>query len=146
MPSSRSMRATSWVARSEWPPSAKKSSPRDTVSTPRIAVQIPASAASVSVAGAAPTLCPGGMPSTAGRALRSSLPLADRGRAGLITQRAGTIGAGSRVCSQAASRPAKPAASAGITLGSTWATSVASISPGSTRKPRIFTWSSARPR
>ena len=105
--------------------------------------------------------------SGAGSALRSSLPLGVSGSASSTTKAAGTMYSGSR-----AARWRRSAAGSGARSGGrdhvgdqllaaravvarhhrrlghrrAAAASAASISPGSMRKPRIFTWSSARPR
>nr|WP_281279351.1 amino acid adenylation domain-containing protein [Streptomyces armeniacus] len=102
--------------------------------------------------------------SGSGRAWRSSLPVVVSGSASSATNAAGTMYSGSRAARYArASSASKPPEAA-----TTYATndrpptassrdtttesatepcvaSTASISPGSIRKPRIFTWSSARP-
>ncbi len=52
VPNASATRAATRVARSEWPPSAKKSSSTPTRSTPSTSAQIPASVASAALRGA----------------------------------------------------------------------------------------------
>ena len=107
-----------------------------------------------------------GVSSGAGSALRSSLPLGVSGSGSSTTNADGTMYSGSarrNVRAQRRSVGAAPVARhhvghqplvAGLILArhhrrlrhAGMPRSTASISPGSMRKPRIFTWSSARPR
>ncbi|GLV72890.1 hypothetical protein Shyhy02_08930 [Streptomyces hygroscopicus subsp. hygroscopicus] len=156
------------MARIESPPRAKKLSVAPASSTWRISAHTRATVRSASVRGAirsALAAKPSGP--GAGSAARSSLPLAVSGSAASGTNAAGTICAGSDRwrnwrSSAALGGPAGPAATTWATSRRTpgwssraattasairgWAVRAASISPGSIRKPRIFTWSSARPR
>ena len=114
----RSREAT-WVASSECPPSAKKSAAGPTRSRLRTSAKMPATSSSVGVRGAPPvSSLSAGSSGRAARALATSDVLPDESRRG----------------STAAERTAPCASSA------------ASISPSSMRKPRTFTWLSRRPR
>ncbi len=96
------------------------------------------------------------------RAPRSILPLTIRGSSSISVMEVGTIAGGSAALARAlisstvVSTASSQAASAGAPSGplttatAVWRTpgsspSTLSTSPGSTRWPRIFTWSSARP-
>ena len=163
------MSAASRKLISEWPPSAKKSESRVTAGTSRSRAQIAASLASVPARGDSPGTSTvrssfGEETSPAARAARSTLPFAVSGSAANPRHRrrhhvrghtlgeplerilghraiAGHEGHEALVPGLARPGPAPlPAATPGCS------TSAASISPGSIRKPRIFTCSSARPR
>ncbi len=104
-PSASRTRDTTRVARSECPPSAKKSSPAPTRSTPSTSAQIPASTSCVGVRGASDAVSPGAE-SGAGRARRSTLPLGVSGNASRATKAEGTMYSGSRSRRKARSSPA----------------------------------------
>ena len=164
-------RDTTWVARSECPPSAKKSSSAPTRSTPRTSAQIPRAAPRPPSA-AAPTSRPRrrcrGLAADPASARRSTLPLAVSGRAveedegrGHHVLRQPALEIGARALPAERRRPAarhhdRPPAGGPPGPSSRGrrppplaprdgSASAASISPGSIRKPRIFTWSSIRP-
>src|SRR6185369_11817250 len=85
-----STREVTWAATSEWPPRAKKSSSTPTRCRSSTSSQIPASTSSTGLRGA--TYAPPSPRSTgAGRAARSTLPLAVSGSRSRSTQAAGTI-------------------------------------------------------
>src|SRR5579872_6064014 len=163
------------MLRIESPPSSKKLSATPTRSTPSTWAHTPARTRSVSVRGATNTVTSGRIPSGAGSAARSTFPPGVKGSAASSVNTAGTMNPGSRrpansrnsatagmpsdrsagtryATSRAGSWPARPPAApspsavttAALTAG--WAASTASTSPGSTRNPRTFTWSSARPK
>ncbi len=125
--------------------------------SPSTSAQMPASSSSTGVRGASPG--PAAAAAGAGRARRSTLPFGVSGSASSGTKAAGTMCSGSRpgepgpqrLPDRRSPRPRsrRPAASprAGSSRASTaasrtsgWVRSTASISPGSMRKPRTFTW------
>ncbi|SLG99723.1 Uncharacterised protein [Mycobacteroides abscessus subsp. abscessus] len=81
-------RAATWVALSELPPRAKKSSSRPTRSTPSTSAKVRATISSTGVVGARNTAASN---TGAGSALRSSLPEALSGKASNAITRAGTM-------------------------------------------------------
>ncbi|MBC8948243.1 hypothetical protein Xets_00899 [Xenorhabdus sp. TS4] len=143
----------------EWPPSSKKLSWRPTCSSSRIDCQTAASFCSVAPCGALYSRLTIACRSGAGSALRSSLPLADIGKASSITKALGSMYSSRRVlsCSRksagfsvmpvsgiryATKRLSPVSSSRAITTASltpSQATSCASISPSSRRKPRSLT-------
>ena len=154
------MARTARTAVNESPPSAKKSSSAPTSATPRSSAQTAAIRRWVSVAGGVCAAATGG-----GSAARSTLPFGFSGSASSTTYALGTMWSGSRACSaartaetstspsgcrtsQAASRRRGSSPTGSTTASATPGTArqAAATSPGSTRKPRIFTWSSIRPR
>ena len=163
-PSTTRTRDTSRVASSECPPRSKKLSSTPTRSTPRTCPNTSHRARSRAVAGARPP--PAAAYSGAGSARRSSFPLGDSGSASSITTAAGTIYPGSTrpaaarnpagsstapaagttypASRRSPGRSSRTATAACTTPGSP--ASTASTSPSSIRNPRIFTWSSVRPR
>ncbi|RPK72270.1 hypothetical protein EES44_02890 [Streptomyces sp. ADI96-15] len=169
-PSRVRSRETTFSPAMESPPSVKKSWWAPTRPAPSTSAQT--SATTVCVPGSGAVYCapssfrpPSASPG-AGSARRSTLPLTVSGSAASSTRSEGTMYAGSR--------PARSARTAGTSsaappAGTTYATSrcdperlsraatatpptsararsAASISPSSTRWPRIFTWPSPRPR
>ncbi|CAM5725193.1 hypothetical protein SFUMM280S_04920 [Streptomyces fumanus] len=157
------IRAMSRIASRESPPSSKNESSTPTRSSPRLSANSPHSTSSTVVSGPRPLVRLA--KSGAGRAERSSLPFSVTGNASSGITAAGTMCPGSRPATNdrnsAGSRAAVPCS------GTTYATrrrtppssrattsarptascafSTASISPGSTRKPRILICASARP-
>ncbi len=99
VPKTARMREATWVASSEWPPSSKKLSPLLTRETPSTWVQMSASSSSVGVLGGAyaAEAAPVALMSGAGRAFRSTLPLAVSGSDGSGTSAEGTMCSGRRV-------------------------------------------------
>ena len=160
------MRETTCVASSEWPPSSKKLSLAPTRATPSTSAQRRGELLLGGRARGDVGLGVGGVASGAGRALRSTLPLAVRGRASSAHEGRGhhvlgqallEEGAQRRRCRAGAEcrrrRPTRrlsPGTSSRATTTASrtpgCARSAASISPSSMRKPRSFTWESARPR
>lgn len=137
---------------------------------PSSAANACATAISVSLSGARPEVLP--VSSGSGSALRSSLPLALSGSALICSSTTGTICGGNCALSESSSasrssgkpdsettyptswRASPPVAAARLktqACATAWATSgsdsiARSISPSSMRWPRIFSWSSLRPR
>jgi hypothetical protein len=107
----RRARETTWRLMIESPPRSKKLSCTPTRASPRTSAQMAARVRSVPVR-AATYPSAAAVNSGAGRALRSSLPLAFNGRASSTTNAAGTMYSGSSpaVCSRtpATSRPPSP--------------------------------------
>ncbi len=108
-------RETMRVARSEWPPSSKKSAWTPTRSAPSTSAQIPASTSSVGVEGA--TYASADDPSGAGSARRSTLPLGVRGSVSSSTKAEGTMYSGtcSRRCARSSSEAGASAPSSPVT-------------------------------
>ena len=171
-PSARRTRDATWVARSECPPSWKKSSStptRPATRSPSTSAQIAARSASVALRGAVDSP-PAPAPRSGAireRARRSTLPLGVSGRAGRRTKALGTMYPGrlrrepapgapridsaspDDVGDQAARAACRPLVARARTTASRTpgrAASAASTSPSSMRKPRTFTWWSSRPR
>ena len=163
-PSAARIRLTSRVASSEWPPSSKKLS-----STPTAAGRAPRRTARTSdlppagcaAAGARPALTRRrGRAGPRGPACRWGSAAARRarrtprdhvlGQQPRATRCAASVGLGGAVGRDDVGDQRCPVGSRTTTAA--WATAAgcrpatASISPGSIRKPRILTWSSARPR
>ena len=125
------IRDTTWVASSECPPRVKKSSCTPTRSTPSSSAQIPASNSCTGPDGG--TYCPprpSCIPSTAGRAARSTLPLRFSGSPDSSTNTAGTMYSGNRAPTQrrSSSTPGTPTAGS---AGTRYATNRRPASPPS---------------
>ena len=160
-PSASRTRPIRRVASSECPPSAKKSS-SERAGALSSSAQISARTISVGERGAAAGAT-GALVSVSGRARRSTLPLGVTGSAGRNTHADGTMYSGTcplryaRNASEAGTSPSattyatsrrsspSPRATTTVSRTEAYARSAASISPGSMRKPRIFTCWSARP-
>ena len=162
-PSTARIRDTSRTASSECPPSAKKSS-----STPTAPAPAPSANAAHSSSSLHRRRTPAGArPRTPARAApRSSFPFAVSGSSASTTNAAGTMYSGSRAAAYSRTAAAsvavvvagreprrRPAAAPGCPRGRPprpgpppdAPASTASTSPSSTRNPRTFTCSSARP-
>ncbi len=159
-PRAARIRAVSRIASREWPPSAKKSSSTPTPGRPSASANRPQRISSRGVRGRPPKPASAAK-SGAGSARRSSLPLGVSGRASRVTKAAGTMCSGRAAAlwrwSSAASARCPSAGTTYARSRWSWATTTAcptdgcrvsadSTSPGSTRMPRILTWSSVRPR
>ncbi len=152
-------RLISRVASSECPPSSKKLSSIPTRSTFSTSAKRTARSSSRGLRGRRPSAAPDSV--GAGRALRSSLPFEVSGSRSSVTKEAGTMWAGSTSTTCLRTRAVSPPTTYAVSRGSPgWSSrtitaacvtsgasrTADSISPSSIRKPRIFTWSSARPK
>ena len=105
-------RESTWTARSEWPPRAKKSSSAPTEERLRISHQMEAMPFSSGVPGALPLPAPSG----SGSAARSTLPCAVRGARGEDDDQRGEHGVGRRPAAKRRSSSGTGAApAAGVT-------------------------------
>ncbi len=147
------MRLMTWVASSECPPRAKKSSVMPTCGSRNTLAKAFASCASRSVRGGTYTAEAEAEASGAGSALRSTLPLALSGSAGSVTKAEGTMYSGSRCCrwarsetvSSASGPDATPYATSRLSPGtSSLATTTASFTDACARSDASISPSSMR--